>query len=124
MRSSSTSNSFRSSYLHIFYCSIYLLLDITVAKGSKFNPLIQLPTNELYRNISRTVVLCIDDFGAKGDGFTYDTEVKCVFLEFNYAKKLRHFVVCWFPFVVDLCCSVVGNDLGKIEESSIYKFII
>ncbi|KAH6758750.1 Pectin lyase-like superfamily protein [Perilla frutescens var. frutescens] len=52
--------------------SIYLLLIITIAKG--FSPLIQLPTNELYRNISRTVVLCIDDFGAKGDGFTDDTK--------------------------------------------------
>ncbi|KAI3455343.1 hypothetical protein Pfo_012006 [Paulownia fortunei] len=75
---SSSSNAFscslKSCFLHILYSSIYLLSNVTNANG--FNPLIQLPTNGLYRNTSsrsRTVVLNIHDFGAKGDGFTDDT---------------------------------------------------
>ncbi|KAK6125173.1 hypothetical protein DH2020_041074 [Rehmannia glutinosa] len=80
LRSSSSPNtlscSLKSYFVHILCSSIYLLLNITTANG--FNPLIQLPTNGLYRNSScksKTVILNIDDFGAKGDGFYDDTKV-------------------------------------------------
>ncbi|KAL3631807.1 hypothetical protein CASFOL_024791 [Castilleja foliolosa] len=79
--SSSSSNSFscsfKSSILHILCSSIYLLLSFTNSNG--FNSLIELPTNGLYRNSSsrsRTSVLNIDDFGAKGDGLFDDTKRK------------------------------------------------
>ncbi|KAL6568065.1 hypothetical protein OROHE_003749 [Orobanche hederae] len=80
LRSSTSSNAFsccfRTSFSQILCSIIYLLLNITKANG--FNPLIQLPTNGLYRSssisLARTVVLNIDDFGAKGDGFSDDTK--------------------------------------------------
>ncbi|KAI3463391.1 hypothetical protein Pfo_020054 [Paulownia fortunei] len=79
LRSSSSSKTFscyfKYYFLHILYIRIYLLLDITYANG--FNPLIQLPTSGFYRNNSsrsKTVVLNIDEFGAKGDGITDDTK--------------------------------------------------
>ncbi|KAL6584767.1 hypothetical protein OROMI_004056 [Orobanche minor] len=82
LRSSTSSNafscSFRTSFSQILCSIIYLLLKITKANG--FNPLIQLPTNGLYRNssisLARTVVLNIDDFGAKGDGLSDDTKME------------------------------------------------
>ncbi|KAK4395311.1 putative polygalacturonase [Sesamum angolense] len=66
--------------------SIYnLLLNSVTVNGftvseNGFSPLMELPvpTNGLYSNTStrwsRTVVLNIDDFGAKGDGFSDDTK--------------------------------------------------
>ncbi|PIN10136.1 Polygalacturonase [Handroanthus impetiginosus] len=75
--SSSSSNAFsccsRHFLLQILYIGINLLLNVTNANG--FNPLIQLPSSGLYGNISETVVLNIDDFGAKADGINDDTEI-------------------------------------------------
>ncbi|KAK4428027.1 putative polygalacturonase [Sesamum alatum] len=85
MRSSS-SYSLKCSFLHILYSSIYnLLLNTATVNGftvneNGFSPFIELPLtrNGLYTNTStswsRAVVLSIDDFGAKGDGFTDDTK--------------------------------------------------
>ncbi|KAL0319161.1 UNVERIFIED_CONTAM: putative polygalacturonase [Sesamum angustifolium] len=92
MRSSSSSSShafscsLKCSFLHILCSSIYnLLLNSATVNGftvseNGFSPLMELPvpTNGLYSNTSirwsRTVVLNIDDFGAKGDGFSDDTK--------------------------------------------------
>lgn len=78
MRSSSSSSSSNSfSFLHIVCSIIYLLSRIRNADG--FSPLIQLPTNVLYRNSSSSsstaLLLNIDDFGAQGNGYTDDTKV-------------------------------------------------
>ncbi|KAL6559830.1 hypothetical protein OROGR_004947 [Orobanche gracilis] len=94
LRSSTSSNafscSFRTSFSQILCSSIYLLLNVTNANG--FNPLIQLPTNGLYRNssisLARTVVLNIDDYGAKGDGFSDDTKM-CVCGEMAMDVKIE-----------------------------------
>ncbi|XP_011072232.1 probable polygalacturonase At1g80170 isoform X2 [Sesamum indicum] len=90
MRSSSSSYAFscslKCSFLHILYSSIYnLLLSTATVNGftvteNGFSQLIELPVprNGLYSNTStrwsRTAVLSIDDFGAKGDGFSDDTK--------------------------------------------------
>ncbi|KAK6127939.1 hypothetical protein DH2020_038316 [Rehmannia glutinosa] len=80
MRSSSSSNAvccyFKYSFLRILYIIIYLFLNI-ITNANGFNPLIQLPTSGLFRNNSirsETVLLNINDFGAKGDGFTDATK--------------------------------------------------
>lgn len=78
MRSSSSSSSSNSfSFLHIVCSIIYLLSRIRNADG--FSPLIQLPTNVLYRNSSSSsstaLLLNIDDFGAQGNGYTDDAKV-------------------------------------------------
>ncbi|KAL2493452.1 putative polygalacturonase [Abeliophyllum distichum] len=79
IRNSSTSNAYSShsvySFNYIIYSSICLLLIISNANG--FSHIIQLPTSGLFRNTpcpSKTVVFNINDFGAKGDGFTDDTK--------------------------------------------------
>ncbi|KAL8465689.1 hypothetical protein ACS0TY_034966 [Phlomoides rotata] len=78
MRSSS-SNALSPSFKYYFYLQmlcICLLFSTATANGH-FNPLIQLPTDGIYRNISTrstAIVLNIFDFGAKGDGFTDDTK--------------------------------------------------
>ncbi|KAL2458747.1 putative polygalacturonase [Forsythia ovata] len=79
IRNSSTSNAYSShsvySFNYIIPSSICLLLIISNANG--FSPIIHFPTPGLFRNTScpsKTVVFNINDFGAKGDGFTDDTK--------------------------------------------------
>ncbi|CAA0839142.1 Probable polygalacturonase [Striga hermonthica] len=75
LRSSSSLCRSKPPFFHILCIIVYLLLITTNADG--FNPLIKLPTNELYKNYSSCsapVVFNINDFGAQGDGFTDDTK--------------------------------------------------
>ncbi|KAG8379857.1 hypothetical protein BUALT_Bualt07G0133000 [Buddleja alternifolia] len=76
MRSSNAFSCYLKSSNFLVIISIYF---ISNANGFKLNPLIQLPTNGIYRNTSSssksTLVLNILHFGAKGDGFTDDTKV-------------------------------------------------
>ncbi|KAL0397098.1 UNVERIFIED_CONTAM: putative polygalacturonase [Sesamum calycinum] len=75
--SSNTFSCFKHSLLEILYLiSICLVLNVTY--GSGFQPLIQLPSSGLSTNTSsrsKTVLLNIDDFGAKGDGIADDTKI-------------------------------------------------
>lgn len=72
---------FKHSFLHKLTITVYLLSSI--AKSNGFDPLILLPSSGLSRNrpssSTKTVVLNIDKFGAKGDGITDDSKVLICF---------------------------------------------
>lgn len=113
MRCSASNASLSCSFKYYFYLQMLIFISIiclifsTATANGYFNPLIQLPTDGIYSNLSTRstaqMVLNIFDFGAQGDGFTDDTKVINVFLLntdiFKIIPRFRHFM-CIFPLLL------------------------